>query len=72
MKREKIASTNRRLPKAACTNVDPLLEGKRQYVFSSLALISTLSMGAAVNALRQQLDGGKCTTDEKKARLKEK
>ena len=50
-----------------CASVDPLMKGKRQHAFPSLALISPLSGGSVVNTLRRRLDGGRRTADGKKA-----
>lgn len=52
--------------KAACTSLDLLMKWKQQHAFPSLALISSLSRGQAVNTLRRRLDGGKCAADWKK------
>lgn len=46
-----------------CASVDPLMKGKQQHAFPSLALISPLSGGSVVSALRRRLDGGRRSTD---------
>lgn len=37
-------------------SADPLMKGKQQHAFPSLALISPLSGGSVVNALRRRLE----------------
>lgn len=50
----------------------PLMKGKRQHAFPSLALISPLSGGSAVSALRRRPGRGRCTTGRKRGGVERK
>lgn len=69
MEGERRAGADRRLPMMkSCVryaSADPLMKGKQQPPFPSLALISPLSGGSVVNALRRRLDGGRHAADGK-------
>lgn len=67
--KEEPAADGRPLMMKSCVqwaSMDLLMKAKREHAFPSLALISPLSGGSAVNATRRRPDGRRRTTDGKK------